>query len=125
MTSNLEWLQQFYLSLCNGDWEHQYGCKVDNIDNPGWQFKFDLADTVYADIPGPDVSAGEDINGDGPSWLFLKKEGSKIDGACGPLKLDDLIGEFRKWVDKVEPLAAHIAKQWHAEPIKQVDNDPY
>jgi hypothetical protein len=125
MSSNLEWLQQFYLSLCNGDWEHQYGCKIDNVDNPGWKFEFDLTDTVYEDIPGPDVRFDEDLTSDGPDWLFLKKVDSKIDGACGPLKLDEVIGQFRKWVESVEPMAARIEKQWQAEPIKQVDNDPY
>jgi hypothetical protein len=126
VTSNLEWLQRFYLSLCNGDWEHgEVGCKIDNVDNPGWSFEFELADTVYEDIPGPDVAKGAGSADDDPDWVFLKKVGSKIDGACGPLKLDELIGEFRKWAEKVEPLAAHIENQWHAEPIKQVDNDPY
>ncbi|MBA3512518.1 Imm53 family immunity protein [Sphingomonas sp.] len=126
MTSNLEWLQQFYLSFCNGDWEHGFaGCTIENVDNPGWSFKFELAETVYEDVPGPEVRVGEDLTGDGPDWILLKKDGSKIEGACGPLKLDQLIGEFRSWVEKVEPMAAHIEKQWHAEPIKQVDNDPY
>jgi hypothetical protein len=35
------------------------------------------------------------------------------------------MGQFRKWVESVEPMVARIEKQWQAEPIKQVDNDPY
>ena len=114
MTSNLEWLQQFYLSLCNGDWEHSYGCTVDNVDNPGWNFKFDLADTVYVEIEGPDVKKGADQTGDGPDWIVLRKVGSSIEGACGPLKLDELIAEFRGWVENVEPQAAAIERQSQA-----------
>ena len=114
MTSNLEWLQRFYLSFCNGDWEHGYGCTIENVDNPGWSFKFELVDTVYEDLEGPDVSLGADQTEDGPDWLFLKKAGTVIQGACGPLKLDELIGEFRAWIDKVEPQAAAIERQWQA-----------
>ena len=115
MTSNLEWLQQFYLSLCNGDWEHGVGgCDIGNVDNPGWSFKFELADTVYESIEGPQIKMGADQTGDGPDWVFLKKVGSAIEGACGPLKLDELIGEFRAWVEAVEPQAAAIERQWQA-----------
>ena len=116
MTSNLEWLQQFYLSLCNGDWEHgEGGCDIGNVDNPGWSFKFELADTVYDKIEGPTVAKGADQTEDGPDWLFLKKVGSRIEGACGPLKLDELIGEFRAWIEDMEPQAAAIEEEWRAQ----------
>ena len=119
MSANLEWLQQFYLSLCNGDWEHGFGgCTIDNIDNPGWSFKFELADTVYENIGGPNVSKGVDQTGDGPDWVFLKKVGSAIEGACGPLKLDVLVGEFRTWVHQVEPQAAALEKQWQTQNVE-------
>jgi hypothetical protein len=116
MTSNLEWLQRFYLSLCNGDWEHgEGGCDIGNVDNPGWSFKFELADTVYAQIDGPDIRKGTDLSGDGPEWIILKKVGTAIEGACGPLKSDELIGEFRTWIDEIEPQAAAIERQWQAD----------
>ena len=119
MTANLEWLQHFYLSFCNDDWEHGFGgCTIDNVDNPGWSFKFELADTVYENIAGPDVRLGQDVSGDGPDWIFLKKEGSRIDGACGPLKLDQLIGEFRAWVISAEPQAVAVDQQWRAQNAK-------
>ena len=114
MTSNFEWLQRFYLSLCNGDWEHSYGCTIENVDNPGWSFNFELRDTVYEDLEGPGVSLAADQTEDGPDWLFLKKVGPTIQGSCGPLKLDELIGEFRTWIEEVEPQAAAIERQWQA-----------
>jgi hypothetical protein len=116
MISNLAWLQQFYLSFCNGDWEHGLGgCNISNVDNPGWSFKFELADTVYETIEGLEVATGEHQADEGPDWVFLKKEGSVVSGACGPLKLDDLIGQFRAWVDSVEPQAAVIEQQWQIQ----------
>jgi len=115
MTSNLAWLQQFYLSFCNGDWEHGLGgCGIANVDNPGWSFKFELADTVYEDINGLDLAEDADRVGEGPDWMFLRKVGSVVSGSCGPLKLDDLIGEFRAWVESVETQAAAIEQQWQS-----------
>lgn len=31
-----EWLQKWYKSQCDGDWEHEYGIKIETVDNPGW-----------------------------------------------------------------------------------------
>ncbi len=102
MTSNLEWLQKFYLSLCDGEWEHGYGFAIDNCDNPGWLFKFELTDTVYAQFAGPEISLGEHQLEEGHDWLVLKREDTSIKGACGPLKLDALLGEFRGWIGNVD-----------------------
>ena len=106
MSTNLDWLQHFYLSLCDGDWEHTYGLKIENCDNPGWLFEFELTDTPYENAEGPDITQGSDQANDGPDWLFLRKNGAKIEGACGPLKLDQLLGHFRLWImmtDDPEP----------------------
>ena len=32
--STLTWLQAWYMSNCNGDWEHGYGVSVRTLDNP-------------------------------------------------------------------------------------------
>ena len=61
------------------------------------------------------IRNGADVATEGPDWVFLKRNGTAIEGACGPLKLDDLIGEFRQWVDAVEPQAAAIETEWQAD----------
>jgi immunity protein 53 of polymorphic toxin system len=42
----LEWLQQWYLQQCNGDWEHEYGVTIETTDNPGWKVLVELKDTA-------------------------------------------------------------------------------
>ena len=49
-------IQEWYISQCNGDWEHCYGIKIDNIDNPGWAVKIDLHDTEPEDAAFDQVS---------------------------------------------------------------------
>jgi hypothetical protein len=41
----LNWIQEWYKSNCDGDWEHLYGLKIYNLDNPGWGVLIDLVDT--------------------------------------------------------------------------------
>jgi hypothetical protein len=42
---SLTWLQAWYASQCNGDWEHEYGVSIETLDNPGWLLKLDLQET--------------------------------------------------------------------------------
>jgi hypothetical protein len=41
----LERLTGWYQAQCNGDWEHQYGVRIETLDNPGWLVKIDLVGT--------------------------------------------------------------------------------
>jgi hypothetical protein len=35
-------IQELYRSECNGDLEHQYGIKIETLDNPGWSVEIVL-----------------------------------------------------------------------------------
>ena len=41
----LAWIENWYQSQCHGDWEHDYGIKIETLDNPGWRVVIDLAGT--------------------------------------------------------------------------------
>src|SRR5262249_14404082 len=43
------WLQAWYATQCNGEWEHGYGLEIETIDNPGWSVKIDLNGTSLTD----------------------------------------------------------------------------
>jgi hypothetical protein len=93
--SNLEWLQDFYASLCNGDWEHSYGFNIENIDNPGWSFKFELTDTFLDGRPYYQSA----VHRSETDWVICKLDGHCWVGYGGALNLDDLIGQFREWAE--------------------------
>ena len=38
-------LQDWYQQECDGNWEHQYGIKIDTLDNHGWYVAIDLVET--------------------------------------------------------------------------------
>ncbi len=43
--NSLDRLEQWFRSMCNGDWEHTYGIKILTLDNPGWIVAIELRDT--------------------------------------------------------------------------------
>lgn len=41
----LTWLQAWYATQCDGEWEHEHGVSIETLDNPGWFLKLDLRET--------------------------------------------------------------------------------
>jgi hypothetical protein len=38
-------LERWYLSQCDGDWEHTHGIVIGTLDNAGWSLTIDLLET--------------------------------------------------------------------------------
>ena len=57
--SSLTRLQKWYHSMCDGDWEHCYGVKIDTSDNPGWIVEIDIIDTPLENKPFNPIHIGE------------------------------------------------------------------
>ncbi len=43
----LEWLQEWYETQCDGNWEHNHVIKIETLDNPGWDVEIDFNNTNY------------------------------------------------------------------------------
>ncbi|MGW1432997.1 Imm53 family immunity protein [Streptomyces sp. NPDC002431] len=41
----MDWLQGWYSAQCDEDWEHEWGVRINTLDNPGWSVRIDLEDT--------------------------------------------------------------------------------
>ena len=95
-------LQEWYESQCDGDWEHSYGIKIGNIDNPGWEVKIDLRDTELENIEFSEVSygVGQQAEASGDDWLLCRKVENEFDGCGGPRKLTEILEVFLKWAQK-------------------------
>jgi len=91
-------LQNFYMSMCNGDWEHTYGIKIDNIDNPGWAIEVDLYDSYLQEMPFKKIKNQREIECD---WYFCEVKDHKFSGCCGPENLDEVITIFLDWAEKM------------------------
>lgn len=96
----LERLQQWYTSMCNGDWEHTYGVFMSNIDNPGWSLKVELKDTYLYDVDFIDLKIQRTDEND---WILCKIEKGNFQGYGGPSNLGELIGVFLRWAEENAP----------------------
>jgi hypothetical protein len=90
----LAWLQEYYLAQCNGDWEHQYGLHIDNVDNPGWCVKFDLEDTDMEGVPFDRIKEQRSKH----DWIICDVENKAFRGSGGPQNLIEILTVFRNWV---------------------------
>ena len=93
----LDRLQDWYLGQCNGDWEHQFGVKIDTLDNPGWDVEIDIRDTYLAERDFSKVNIQRKEEND---WLIYWVYGEKFIGSCGPKNLEELLNVFLNWADK-------------------------
>ena len=100
-------IQAWYLAQCDGEWEHGSGVTIESLDNPGWRIAIDLRGTALADVPFEEVAGDED---DASDWIRCVREGTSFTGACGPLRLADLIGVFLGWAARYEEAAAPSAE---------------
>lgn len=100
MSNTLTRIQNWYETNCNGDWEHTYGLKIGNIDNPGWSLKVDLEDSYLQNINFEECKyENEDEN----DWVHCRKENFKFIGYGGPQKLTELLQIFLEWAEDNEP----------------------
>ena len=89
------WLQSWFLSQCDGDWEHQHGVKVETLDNPGWAIEIGLTGTPMAETPFEKFSQERSEH----DWVFCSVVDARFRAACGPSNLAEAIEVFRSWVD--------------------------
>ncbi|MEW9078551.1 immunity 53 family protein [Terrisporobacter glycolicus] len=94
----LEWLENWYNSNCDGDWEHMYGVKIETVDNPGWSINIDLIDTY---LEQKEFSTVKYDKGN-EDWIICIKEDGVFKGSGGPKKLNEIIFIFKSWIEKDE-----------------------
>lgn len=95
MNSALTELQEWYVSQCDGDWEHGYGISISTLDNPGWCLCINLEDTDLAEVAFAEVKENYD---DDSQWLVCTKQEAKFSGYGGPHQLERMIDIFLTWV---------------------------
>lgn len=91
----LKWLEEWYKNNCNGDWEHSYGITIETLDNPGWEIKIDLKNTML-EKEKIDYVLTENNEKD---WFGFKVENAQFIASGDPNKLSFLIEKFKQFVE--------------------------
>ena len=94
--SALQRLRQWYKAQCDGDWEHSYGVSIGTLDNPGWRLEIDLTDTPLQYKSFIEVKSDYEH---GENWLTCFLRDGKFQGACGPDRLEEILGIFLEWAE--------------------------
>ena len=91
----LDWIANWYISQCDGRWEHFYGIKIDTLDNSGWGVEIDLSDTDLIDKPFTNIE--KDISDS--DWMFCRINNNKFEGSGDTKKLNEILEVFKTWVE--------------------------
>lgn len=94
MGNILSWLESWYIENIDGDWEHNYGVKIDTIDNPGWSVLIDLNETKYQNYTLDKVEVENSSN----DWYSYKVDSGKFIAFGSPNKLNFILETFKKLV---------------------------
>lgn len=92
----LTFLQHWYASHCNGEWEHGSSIKITSIDNPGWMLTVNLEDTELAGRIVDWVRQDESPE----IWVHYKSDGRHFTAACGPEELHRALAAFEQFAQK-------------------------
>jgi len=97
----LSWLQDWYLSQCDGNWEHTYGMKIKTLDNPGWAVEIDLSNTNLAGWTHEELNTDLGDN----DWIVCRIRNEKFQGFGDAMKFKTILRTFRKWVETASSTA--------------------
>jgi hypothetical protein len=95
-------IQDWYLSNCDGEWEHDYGVEIETLDNPGWTVRICLKGTPLEGraYPGTEFYRNGREDEHERDWYVtrLRDEGLPrgiiFEGAGGPAHLETILSEF-------------------------------
>lgn len=93
------WLQKWYISYCNGDWEkHGCGVHLKSIDNRTWNLTIGLFDTQLEDQEFNEIKSHiSDRN-----WLHCYVKNYKFEAYCSVFNISDVLKIFRKFSERCE-----------------------
>lgn len=92
----INWLQQWFKSMCNEDWEHGQGIKIETLDNPGWSIEIDLNGTSI-ELKNFDWMLYEHSEN---NWIGFKVHDNVFISSGDALKLNLIIIVFKDLVEK-------------------------
>ncbi|WP_194844933.1 immunity 53 family protein [Candidatus Rhabdochlamydia porcellionis] len=96
MKDDFLWMQQWYQTYCNGNWEHDLRIHLETLDNPGWSLTIDLEDTKLASKNFQEI---EDIDRSEEDWISCEVKNTKFEGRCGVENLPGILKVFRHWAE--------------------------
>jgi Immunity protein 53 len=93
MMAILSELETWFQQMCNGDWEHTNGIKLETVDNPGWMLTIEIRDTPLYGRPFQIVAERVSES----DWLHCAVTDGVFRGSGGIGRLERIIAIFLRW----------------------------
>lgn len=94
----LDWIQDWFKSQCDGDWEKDEVIQITTLPTPGWEVEIDISKTSIANLEIKWIL--NEINRQ--DWYGVKVENQKFLAAGDASKLIFLLDLFKQMIDKIE-----------------------
>ena len=95
-----EKLQTILSHFINGQWEHEDGIVIENLDNPGWMVRISLFGTF---LQGHNFTATEKELSE-RNWYVCRVKNGYFEAAGGVNNLGDIIDVFYNWFNEMLPV---------------------
>ena len=93
----IEKLENWYLSQCNGEWEHSSGFSIRTLDNPGWMVTICLEDTDFEGTESWEIESHRSEH----DWVVCRLAENKFEGNGGPQNLKEILDIFLAWTERI------------------------
>lgn len=95
MQDLLDTLQSWFAEQCDGEWEHQYGVKIETLDNPGWAVEIDLVGT---NLSGFFLKESIEERSE-TDWIRVSAADGSFKGSGGSRNLVEILERFLAWAE--------------------------
>ncbi|MFG3697676.1 Imm53 family immunity protein [Micromonospora sp. NPDC047620] len=99
MSVDLTYLESWFVRQCDGDWEHEYGIRIETTDNPGWTIEVDL---LGSDLEGRLLSRRK-LEPAVDRWVWVWSDGQRFNAACDASSLNVALQQFRVFAEGRAP----------------------
>ena len=86
-------VQMWFASNCDGEWEHDFGIKIETMSDPGWLVVIDLEET---NLEGKEFEPVKEESSE-DSWIDCRVEESKFRGMGDAARLEEILRTFIDW----------------------------
>ncbi len=86
----IHWLEEWYYSNCDNDWEHTYGISIGTLDNPGWTVEIDLKGTPLENLDFDEIEIERTKN----NWVVCSVVNNQFIAQGGPRNLSEILDIF-------------------------------
>lgn len=113
---DLSKLMSWYISHCDGEWEHHHRISLETLDNPGWILKVNLVGSDLEGVTMP-VLSEDDEDAENSPWIDCRIENQRFVGASDPAQLPRLISVFASLLDgRTASAKKHEAQTGNRDP---------